>query len=158
MSAMLEEIANYVRVMNGTDEAITGRYAGKDYTFKPGVPLDVPEVVAHHVFGFGADDKMPAMLRTGLKNLEALKKIRFTDPPELIEAPPKQRGRPKKAAALPPPGPDNEDDADDGDDDETGTAGPPVNAGGSGGGALINAPPNGPRIGEGSGEEDDSEF
>lgn len=166
---MMEDRTNYVRVINQNAEVIHGRYAGKDYVFKPNVPVDVHEVVAHHVFGFGADDKTSALNRLGfLKSSDdlpeankKLAKVKFTDPPEMIEAPPKTRGRarlPKHAANQLESPPDDDDDSDDeGDEDdeeETGTAGPPVSAGGSEGGAF-KAPPNGPKIGEATGETDD---
>jgi hypothetical protein len=55
----------YIRVTNRTDTAIEGRYAGRDFLFKPGVPLDVPEIVAMHVFAFGVNDKMACLARLG---------------------------------------------------------------------------------------------
>jgi hypothetical protein len=164
---MMEDRTNYVRVTNKNPEIIRGRYAGKDYVFKPNAPVDVHEVVAHHIFGFGAEDQIAAMNRLGwMKSSNdwdeakaKLKKVVFSDPPEMIEAPPGKKQRlPKRAAALleSPSDPDDEDEEtpDEDDDDETGSAGPPVSAGGSEGGAL-KAPPNGPRIGQATGEADD---
>jgi hypothetical protein len=136
---MMEDQGNLIRVINYTDEpkGIMGRFDGKDYHFKRGVPLDVPEIVARHVFDFGKEDKSTALARLGWMQtsedydaaMEKMNKIKFDDPPEMIEAPPKKKG--KKAAT--------EDDADE----ETGTAGPPVNAGGTKGGGF-NPSPNGP--------------
>lgn len=143
----MEDRTGYVRVTNNTDlsKPIVGRYAGQDYVFKKGVPVDIPEMVARHVFDFGKDDKTQALNRLGWiqggddgmeRALERLTQVKFDDPPEMIEAPPKPRGRKPKA-------------------EETGTAGPPVIAGGTEGG-VFNAPPNGPKIGEEQGEEDET--
>lgn len=146
---MMEDRTTLIRVINktGDPKGIVGRFAGKDYHFKNGIPLDVPEVVARHVFDFGKDDKTQALARLGWattsENFEAamdkLGLIVFEDPPEMIEKP---KGKGKKAAT---------DDADD----ETGTAGPPVNASGTKGGDF-KSPPNGPKIGQDAGG--DAEF
>jgi hypothetical protein len=148
---MMEDNTSLIRVINNTDnpKGIIGRYAGKNYHFKKGVPLDVPEVVAQHVFAFGLEDKSAALNRLGWARtseeieagMEMLGKIVFDDPPEMIEAPKKTKG--KKASA--------DTDADD----ETGTAGPPVNAGGTKGVAIKGAP-DGPKIGQDAGG--DAEF
>jgi hypothetical protein len=140
MSAMMEDRTNYIRVTNGNSKPVHGRYAGRDYVFKPGVPLDVPEAVARHVFDFGKDDKAQALNRLGWAkssdDLDAgmamLAKISFDDPPELIEAPKAQVEGKRGRKALP---------------HSTGAAGPPVNAGGTEGGGF-NSPPDGPKIGE----------
>jgi hypothetical protein len=132
----MDDRVGYIRVINKNDDTVVGRYAGKDYHFKRNVPLDVPEIVANHVFGFGMDDKSQALNRLGwarssdelTAGMEMLSRVEFADPPEMIEAPPK----PKKAKAA-----------------ETGAAGPPVTAGGTEGG-VIKAPPNGPKIGAAS--------
>lgn len=138
---MMDDRVGYIRVIN-RNETVVGRYAGKDYVFATGKPIDVPEIVAAHVFAFGKDDKAQALHRLGwarsseeLENgMAMLKKVVFDDPPEMIEAPSKRKpGRPAK---------------------ETGVAGPPVTAGGTEGGGF-NAPPDGPKIGE---PEDDDKF
>jgi hypothetical protein len=130
-----EDRTNYVRVINNNAKAVVGRWNGKDYKFEPGKPLDVPEIVANHVFGFGQDDKQQALNRLGWARssdefeagMELLANVVFEDPPELIEAP----RLPKKAKGSA----------------ETGTAGPPVAASGTEGGAF-KAPPDGPKIGQ----------
>lgn len=131
----MEDQTGLVRITNHNEKAITGRYSGVDYHFRPGNPVDVPEIVARHIFAFGNDDKTMALARLGWalnseqieSALEKLAKVTFEDPPEMIEAPPK----PKRMRSA----------------KETSPAGPPVEAGGSEGGAL-KAPPNGPRVGE----------
>jgi hypothetical protein len=143
---MMEDRVGYIRVVNH-NKSVVGRYAGKDYHFETNKPIDVPEIVAAHVFAFGKDDKSQALNRLGWARtsdeLEAgmamLKKVTFDDPPEMIEAPSKRKpGRPAK---------------------ETGVAGPPVTAGGTEGGGF-NAPPDGPKIGgpEPDDSEDDDKF
>jgi hypothetical protein len=142
---MMHDGATYIRVTNYTDlkKPIVGRYAGVDYVFKQGVPVDVPEIAVVHIFDFGKDDKSQALNRLGwIQNaldmeaaLETLGKIKFEEPPEMIEAPPKPKGRKAKG-------------------EETGTAGPPVNASGTEGGDF-KSPPNGPKIGQDEGDEDE---
>jgi hypothetical protein len=122
---MMDDRSNYVRIVNRNKD-VAGRFNGKDYLFKTGKPLDVPEIVARHVFGFGLEDKTAALSRLGWARtsdeleagLEKLAKVSFEDPPEMIEAPKR-----------------------------TGTAGPPVTAGGTEGGEF-NSPPQGPKIGQ----------
>jgi hypothetical protein len=63
--------------------------------------------------------------------MRMLAKVSFEDPPDLVEAPKRLKGR--KA-------------------DETGAAGPPVTAGGTKGGVFA-TPPNGPKIGQELGDE-----
>jgi hypothetical protein len=125
----MHDRSDLVRVRNGTDKAIKGRYDGRDYVWKPGAHLDVPLIVARHVFGFGADDK--AMINV-FHNLgwarttddlevaqERMKLITFSEPPELVEK-------------------------------ETGNVRPLVNAGGdSGRGKPILPPPDEPSGDEG---------
>lgn len=135
MSAMMEDRTSLIRVINHNPKPIHGRYAGRDYVFKTDVPLDVPEIVARHVFDFGKDDKSQALNRLGWattsdaieKGMEMMANITFTDPPELIEKPADMPRRTRKAG--------------------TAVATPPVAGSGTEGGAL-KAPPDGPRIGE----------
>ncbi len=139
---MADERVNYVRVINkNPGKPIVGRFNGKDYTFKTNVPLDVPQIVAQHIFGFNLDDKMPCLNRLGWmqvsteydEGMAKLANVIFDEPPEMIEAP-KKRG--KKASPDP-----NEDE-----EDETGSAGPPANAGVLEGEGVIrmNPSPKGP--------------
>lgn len=128
----MDNRAGFVRITNNNEKSIVGRYAGIDYHFKPGHPVDVPELVATHIFAFGKDDKASALSRLGWapssadidNGLEKLSKVTFEEPPEMIEAPVK----PKKQRTSP--------------------AGPPVEASGSEGGGEFKSPPTGPRIGE----------
>lgn len=91
------------------DGRVIGRYDGADYVFKAGEPLDVPEIVAQHVFGFGLTDKSAALARLGWATkteeieqaMERLFQVQFDDPPEMIEVPRKQRA-PKKAGDARP--------------------------------------------------------
>ena len=136
---LIEQRVGYVRIVNN-NKTVVGRFNGKDYKFEQGKPIDVPEVVAAHVFGFGIEDKTQCLNRLGWARssdeieagLEKLGNVIFEDPPELVE-------KPKK-------GKKSSDEA--GDDDETGTAGPPVIAGGPKGGGF-NPSPRGPvRVGD----------
>lgn len=52
-------------VNNGLDHEISARYAGQDFSFPSGEDVVCDEEVARHVFGFGAADKTPALLRLG---------------------------------------------------------------------------------------------
>lgn len=78
-----------------TKEAVFGRFDGQDYEFRVNEPVDIPRVVAAHIFGFGKEDKAQALARLGWstssehlpKALERLRHVRFTDAPPLIEAP-----------------------------------------------------------------------
>jgi hypothetical protein len=131
---MMDDRTNFIRITNH-NKSVTGRFNGKDYLFATGKPVDVPELVARHVFAFGLEDKTAALNRLGWARtsdeieagLEKLGKVTFEDPPEMIEAP--RKGK------------------------RTGTAGPPVNAGGSEDGAMdahaFNAPSNGPMMASG---------
>ena len=94
MSAMYDR-SDQVRVRNGTDKTIRGRWAGIDYVWKPGVHLDVPLIVARHVFAFGLGEKerLHAFHNLGwarttdeLEKAEELyQQIQFSDCPELVE-------------------------------------------------------------------------
>lgn len=87
--------SDHVRVTNGTDKLIKGRWDGKDYMWKPGAHLDVPLIVAKHVFGFGGNEteKMNAFHNLGWARTtndletaeERMQLIAFADCPELIE-------------------------------------------------------------------------
>lgn len=138
---MAEERIGYIRVINGNEFPVLGRYNGKDYKFLPDVPLDVPELVAMHIFDLGRDDKSTALARLGWARtsdeLEAgmkkLNKISFEEPPEMVEVVRPKKG---KGKASPPPA-----------DEETRSAGPPATPGGTEGGGFA-SPPNGPKIGQ----------
>jgi hypothetical protein len=92
-------LEGYVRVTMPPKIIVTGRYDGVDYVFKPDTPLDVPEIVAQHVFGFGLKDKSQALARLGwartsdeiVMALEKLGTVQFDEPPEMVEVPRKAR-------------------------------------------------------------------
>ena len=136
---MGDDRTSLIRVTNNNPFAVNGRFSGKDYVFKPGVGVDIPQVMAWHIFDFGKEDKTQCLMRFGwartsedvAAGLQKLNKIVFDDPPEMVEVVKPKRVK-KDAPAT---------------DKETGAAGPPVTAGGTEGGAL-KAPPNGPKIGE----------
>lgn len=86
------ERPNHVRVVNGTDLKIEGRYDGVDYEFLPKEKVDIPQAVAAHIFGFGEKDKTKALTRLGWLHtsdqmkaaMSNLSKIKFTQAPALI--------------------------------------------------------------------------
>lgn len=86
MSGLLNA-GGFVRVTNRTGKKIVGRYDGEDYEFPHGDPVDVPEAVATHVFGFGVPDKGAVLARLGWasssdridEGLQKLAAIRFED-------------------------------------------------------------------------------
>lgn len=92
---------DYVRVTNDTDEVIEGRYAGIDYVFRIGEPVDLTLIAAHHIFGFGGDEKArgAAFLRMGWVSTSSqmkdarkrLAKVRFEDLPNVIELVPRAK-------------------------------------------------------------------
>jgi hypothetical protein len=141
---MMEDRTDYVRVTNGNRETVLGRFNGQDFAFKSGEPVDIPIVVARHVFAFGLKDKTAALNRIGWAKtseevpygLQKLEKVTFDDPPEMIEAPRKPKRKAVAASAR------------------TGSAGPPVAAGGTEGGSS--EPPEGPVDDEG--DEKPQEF
>ena len=118
----MEDRDNYVRVTNH-NKSFVARFDGRDYKFEMGKPIDIPIVAARHIFGFDLEDKTQALNRLGWARssdeieagLEKLDKVKFEEPPDLIEVP--RKG--------------------------TGTAGPPVSAGGTKGGGF-NPSPKGP--------------
>lgn len=52
-------------IHNTLDEGISGRFAGVDYDFPPKKDVPCDEDAARHIFGFGDQDKAPALLRLG---------------------------------------------------------------------------------------------
>jgi len=103
--------ADYVRITNEDESSvekgkkvIKGRYAGKDYVFPFGEPVDISLDAARHIFGFENDNKATALARLGWtkssddleEGIERLKRIRFEDLQKFVEVP-----RAKRAATLP---------------------------------------------------------
>lgn len=90
----LIERPDYVRVVNGNKFTLRGSYDGEEFEFLPGKPLDIPVVVAQHIFDFGRPDKTRALNRLGWMQasdqhkeaMAKLEKVRFTEAPPLIEA------------------------------------------------------------------------
>ena len=54
-----------VFVTNRSEAALTDGYGGIFYEFLKGKPVEVPVLVAKHVFGYGAEDKEPYLARLG---------------------------------------------------------------------------------------------
>lgn len=87
--------ADFVRITNDTDAIIEGRYAGQDYEFQIGKPVDVTLAVAHHIFGFMGDEqaRLRAFSRLGWIQVSTdikaaqkrLEKVRFTETPNIID-------------------------------------------------------------------------
>lgn len=54
-----------VWVTNKGASTLKDRHLGVDYEFRPGVPVEVPESTARHIFGYGDDKKEPYLVRLG---------------------------------------------------------------------------------------------
>lgn len=52
-------------VTNNSDKDLEDGYDGVRYKFVHGQSIEVPPVVARHVFGFGDDNKSPYLIRLG---------------------------------------------------------------------------------------------
>lgn len=84
-----------IRVTNTYDETIRGRWNGRDFVFKKGVPVDMPIAAAEHIWGFGQEDdeRFRAFNNTGLLHkrgsfdacVEWMKGVKFEEPPPLVE-------------------------------------------------------------------------
>lgn len=87
------ERPDYVRVKNTMADTIVGRFAGKDYYFKKGEPLDIHLDAARHIFGFKQEDKSSALARLGWATssdqipaaMDRLMKVSFSPSPPLID-------------------------------------------------------------------------
>jgi hypothetical protein len=85
------DLSDHVRITNGTNRMILGRYDGVDYKFPPKKAVDVHVSVARHVFGFDLEDKSFAMARLGWMTssdqehaaYEELAKIKFDPVPDV---------------------------------------------------------------------------
>jgi len=104
-----------IRVKNELDFVVKGRFAGQDYSWKPGEHHDISIPAAEHIFGFGKEEseKMRAMGNLGFMSkfgtfeasMEQMKSIKFSEPPALMEAPEsaqKALARPRKSAGSSP--------------------------------------------------------
>lgn len=63
--------ATTVFVRNDGKADFTDRFDGVDYRFLPGVLIEIPEEAAHHIFGYGEEDKRPYFVRLGWSRLAA---------------------------------------------------------------------------------------
>jgi hypothetical protein len=52
-------------VTNKSDKELIDGYAGVKYTFTPHTTIEIPEDVAHHIFGYGEKNKLPYLTRLG---------------------------------------------------------------------------------------------
>jgi hypothetical protein len=52
-------------VTNNGQQTFVDSFDGTKYTFEPKKELEVPEVVAKHIFGYGDDNKEPYLVRLG---------------------------------------------------------------------------------------------
>ena len=54
-----------VFVRNNSENHFSDALNGVVYNFAPGVEIEIPEVAAKHIFGYGDDDKEPYLVRLG---------------------------------------------------------------------------------------------
>lgn len=54
-----------VWVLNKTSDTLIDGWDGQKYEFLPRKPVEVPLIVAQHVFGYGLPDKTEALVRLG---------------------------------------------------------------------------------------------
>lgn len=88
------ERSDHVKVTSGK-ETIVGRWNGEDYEFRPGQPEVIHKIVAAHIFGFGLEDKAPALARLGWAQssdqlkaaMQRLQAVHFGPAPALVDAP-----------------------------------------------------------------------
>ena len=52
-------------VTNNGTESFVDSFDGTKYTFEPKAELEIPEIVAKHIFGYGDDNKEPYLVRLG---------------------------------------------------------------------------------------------
>lgn len=109
-------------VTNETDKAFSGRYAGVNYYFAIGTPVELSSEAATHIFGFGHEDKSASLRRLGW--------LITSDQEEAALA----RLTQVKFGAAPP--------SSEADADLSGNAGPLVNAGGVEGDGEAQADPS----------------
>ena len=58
-------MTNNVFVRNNGDQAFSDAHNGVIFNFVPGVEVEISEVAAKHIFGYGDDDKEPYLVRLG---------------------------------------------------------------------------------------------
>jgi hypothetical protein len=54
-----------VYVRNNSQDTLSDSFDGVKYDFIPGKEIELPEVVAKHIFGYGDDNKEPYLVRLG---------------------------------------------------------------------------------------------
>lgn len=54
-----------VFITNNSGKSFKDGFEGTFYVFAVGEPVEIPEEAAAHIFGYGIEDKMPAMTRLG---------------------------------------------------------------------------------------------
>ena len=54
-----------VFVRNNGENTFTDSFNGTVYEFLPSKELEIPEIAAKHIFGYGDDDKEPYLVRLG---------------------------------------------------------------------------------------------
>ena len=52
-------------VRNNGDDALVDAFNGTSFEFAPGKEVEIPEIAAKHIFGYGEDDKEPYLVRLG---------------------------------------------------------------------------------------------
>lgn len=52
-------------VRNNGDDGFVDSFDGSTYEIAPGKEVEIPEVAAKHIFGYGDDDKEPYLVRLG---------------------------------------------------------------------------------------------
>ena len=52
-------------VCNNGSNTFTDSFDGTTFHFEPGKPVELPEIAAKHIFGYGDDDKEPYFVRLG---------------------------------------------------------------------------------------------
>jgi hypothetical protein len=65
-------------VRNNGIDTLTDAFDGTQYVFEPGKEVELPEVAAKHIFGYGVDDKVSNLVRLGWMKMN-------TDFPEAME-------------------------------------------------------------------------
>jgi hypothetical protein len=110
-------MTSHVFVRNNGDQTFSDAHNGVVFDFVPGVEIQISEVAAKHIFGYGDDDKEPYLVRLGWMKMntdfplamEKLGKFSFSREPskpvhlsapvvERVAAPlPKARGAAKVA-------------------------------------------------------------
>jgi hypothetical protein len=67
-------------VRNNGSEPFSDGLDGVVYHFEPGKEIEIPEIAAKHIFGYGDDDKEPYLIRLGWMKMsnqfnEAMEKL-----------------------------------------------------------------------------------